>query len=85
MSEPHDRIIRASEIGQYVYCAYAWWLGSVRGIRSSHRREMAVGKVAHWRHGRQARAAALLTRLAWALLALALLVGTLWMRQLWVG
>ena len=50
MSEHRDRVIRASEIGRYIYCAHAWWLGSVRGLPSSRHREMAAGEVAHHRH-----------------------------------
>jgi hypothetical protein len=46
-----SHIIRASEIGQYAYCARAWWLGSMMGVPSSNGREMAQGKAMHWRHG----------------------------------
>lgn len=77
MTETTDRIIRASEIGQYIFCARAWWLGAVEGMPSAHREEMDAGESAHGRHGRQVRAAVILSRLAWALLALALLLAIL--------
>ena len=78
MSEQHDRVIRASEIGQYVYCARAWWLGSVRGLPSSHQREMAAGEAAHSRHGRGVRTSLGLSRLAYVVLLLAAVVGIVW-------
>lgn len=77
MEEATDRIIRASEIGQYLFCARAWWLGSVEGMPSAHREEMDAGENAHRQHGRRVRAAVILQRLAWALLALALFAALL--------
>ena len=75
----HCRVIRASEIGRYVYCARAWWLGSVEGLPSAHRREMAAGEMVHARHGRGVRASLWLSRLAYALLLLAAAVGVVWL------
>jgi CRISPR/Cas system-associated exonuclease Cas4 (RecB family) len=77
MKETADRIIRASEIGQYIFCARAWWLGAVEGVPSAHREEMDAGESAHRQHGRRVRAAVILSRLAWALLALALFLAVL--------
>jgi len=74
MDERRDRVIRASEIGRYVYCARAWWLGSVQGWPSARWRDMAQGTRAHQRHGRRVRAAVWMARLGYALLALALVV-----------
>jgi hypothetical protein len=48
-----DRIIRASEIGQYDFCARAWWLGSVEGLPPSNIHELQAGTVAHEQHGQQ--------------------------------
>jgi hypothetical protein len=45
-------IIRASEIGQYVFCHRAWWLGSVQGYQPVDDRLLAVGTQAHLQHGR---------------------------------
>ncbi|MCS7178195.1 MAG: hypothetical protein RML46_00895 [Anaerolineae bacterium] len=75
--ETTERIIRASEIGQYLFCARAWWLGSVEGLPSAAQEEMEAGEQAHRQHGRQVRAAIILSRLAWALLVLALLAAIL--------
>jgi len=80
-----DRVIRASEIGRYVYCARAWWLGSVIGLPSDHRREMADGESAHVRHGRRVRTSLGLRRLARAVLLLAAMVGIVWLAGRVVG
>jgi CRISPR/Cas system-associated exonuclease Cas4 (RecB family) len=73
------RVIRASEIGQYAYCARAWWLGSVQGQPSSHQREMTAGEMVHRRHGREVRMTTQLTLLAYILLAMAIILGVLWL------
>ena len=78
-SSEGDRIIRASEIGRYAYCARAWWLGSVRGLPSDHQREMALGEDVHLRHGQGVRASAALARLAYGVLLLAVVVGVVWL------
>ena len=79
MIDHHDRVIRASEIGRYTYCAHAWWLGNVQGLPSSHQKEMASGKVAHRRHGRGVRTSLWLSRLAYIALLLAAVVGVVWL------
>jgi hypothetical protein len=73
------RIIRASEIGQYAYCAHAWWMGSVEGLPSGHQREMAAGEATHQRHGQGVRTSLGLARLAYAVLLLAVVVGVVWL------
>ena len=74
-----NRVIRASEIGQYVYCARAWWLGSVQGLPSSRQQDMAAGEAAHAHHGRGVRASLGLSRLAYLTLLLAAVVGVVWL------
>lgn len=74
-----SRVIRASEIGHYVYCAHAWWLGNVEGLSSGHQREMAAGEAVHARHGWGVRASLWQSRLAYALLLLATIVGIVWL------
>jgi len=85
MGEGSDRVIRASEIGRYVYCAHAWWLGSVQGLPSAHEREMAAGEATHLRHGRGVRTSLRLSRLAYAVLLLAAVVGVAWLVSWLVG
>jgi len=78
MTDRHARVIRASEIGQYAYCARAWWLGSVQGRPSTHTQEMAAGEASHLRHGRGVRASLWMNRLAYVALLLAAVIGIVW-------
>jgi len=64
-------IIRASEIGQYEFCARAWWLSRVKGYPSSHAVAMADGRNAHWQHGLLVQRAGRVRILGWALLVAA--------------
>jgi hypothetical protein len=72
-----DRIIRASEIGQYEYCARAWWLGRVLGYRSHNVEEMTAGAEQHANHGQQVVSYHHWRRLAYFLMSLATVVGLL--------
>ena len=67
------RVIRASEIGEYVFCHRAWWLHQVQGEASANTRELAAGTARHAQHGRQVSLAAALRLLAVLLLLAALL------------
>jgi len=75
-------LIRASEIGQYIFCARGWWLERVKGYPSAHTREMAAGQVAHLEHGRVVLRYHRLQRWAYMLLALATLLGAAWLYSL---
>ncbi len=83
MAEKRERadtsLIRASEIGQYAYCAKAWWLSRVEGVQPSNLRQLEAGTAAHTRHGAQVVASALLARVALACLALGGLLAVIWL------
>jgi hypothetical protein len=68
------RIIRASEIGEYLYCRRAWWLHHVEGLASANVPVMAEGTEAHAGHGRLVGAAAALRSVALLLFGAAFLV-----------
>ncbi len=74
MAENKSRVIRASEIGEYVYCHRAWWLGHVAGAENANRTELDAGTERHRAHGQRVRAAAWLQRAALVLFALAVLL-----------
>ncbi len=69
-----DRIIRASEIGQYDFCAKAWWLGSIDGVQPSNIRELQAGTAAHEQHGRQVQRASQMQIAAFVLVGLGVVV-----------
>ena len=63
-------IIRASEIGQYVFCHRAWWLGTVQGYRPVNEAELSAGTQAHLQHGRTVAGSRRWNRVGYALLLL---------------
>ena len=70
-----NRIIRASEVGLYTYCARAWWLGRVEGYRPVNQAALEAGKSAHQAHGQAVVGYHRLRQAAYAVLGLALLAG----------
>ena len=45
-------MIRASEVGEYVYCARAWWLRRVAGEEPEGQARREAGTAMHAAHGR---------------------------------
>jgi CRISPR/Cas system-associated exonuclease Cas4 (RecB family) len=66
--------IRASEIGEYLYCRRAWWLRRELGVSSQNIRELAVGQEYHKAHGRLVARARYGRQAAVALLFLVVLI-----------
>ncbi len=66
-------VIRASEIGSYLFCRRAWWYRK-QGIQSENQAEMATGTELHRRHGRQVIAAGFLQTAGYAVLLVAVLL-----------
>jgi CRISPR/Cas system-associated exonuclease Cas4 (RecB family) len=67
-------IIRASEVGEYVYCARAWWLRRVLGLEPAGRERRERGSVLHRRHGRAVAGSRMLVLLGTALAVVAVLL-----------
>ena len=72
---PH--LIRASEIGSYLYCRRAWWYRK-QGVQSENQAELAAGTALHQRHGRKVLASMLLRGLAFLLVLAALVLLVAW-------
>jgi len=66
-------VIRASEIGNYLYCRRAWWYRK-QGIESENQTELATGTELHRQHGRQVLAAGFLQSLGYLLLLAAIVL-----------
>lgn len=66
--------IRASEIGNYVYCRRAWWLREARGLMPHNTRALEAGTQYHAAHGRGVLRARLSRTLAYGLFFLAFAV-----------
>lgn len=79
------RIIRASEVETFSYCARAWWLGPVQGRRPDDVRHLQAGQAAHEHHGWHVLFSTTLMRLAYLLLLLAGLAGAGWLFSLLVA
>jgi CRISPR/Cas system-associated exonuclease Cas4 (RecB family) len=45
-------LIRASEIGEYLYCSRAWWLRRVGGLIPEGAAQRELGVRRHQQHGR---------------------------------
>lgn len=68
-------MIRASEVGSYLYCRRAWWYRK-QGAESENQAELAGGTELHVQHGRKVLVAGLLQIAGYVLLlaAVAMLV-----------
>lgn len=65
-------VIRASEIGSYLYCRRAWRYRK-QGVESENQAELATGTELHRRHGRKTLSALLLRTLGMILLLVSIL------------
>jgi CRISPR/Cas system-associated exonuclease Cas4 (RecB family) len=73
---PRERLalIRVSEIGEYAYCARAWWLRRVAGLEPTGHERRELGVVMHQRHGRAVATSGLLIWIGAFLIIAALLL-----------
>ncbi len=66
-------VVRASEIGSYLYCRRAWWYRK-QGMESENKTELATGTELHRKHGRKVVAAGLLRTFGMILFLAALIL-----------
>ncbi len=72
------RTIRASEIAAFLYCERAWWYQK-RGEPSDNQAAMLAGSELHYQHGRAALQTSCLSALAYLLIALAIILVTIYL------
>jgi CRISPR/Cas system-associated exonuclease Cas4 (RecB family) len=75
-----ERWIKASELGEYLYCQRAWWY-RLKGFASAHAQELALGTAHHEQHGRRLRWVSWQRALAFVLIVLAILFSLLQFMQ----
>jgi CRISPR/Cas system-associated exonuclease Cas4 (RecB family) len=68
------RWIRASEIGEYEFCARSWWLARVLGVERENPQELAAGRTRHTRHGRSVALSAILQQIGLIIMLTAIVV-----------
>jgi len=64
------KVIRASDIGAYLYCRRAWWY-RLQGYTPENQAALEQGNQFHQSHGRQAYGTVIIRRLGYLLLLLA--------------
>ena len=67
------RLIRASEVGEYVFCHRAWWLRTVEKLVPESQARLQAGVANHQRHGLRVTLSQALLLSGIGLLAVALL------------
>ena len=67
------RVVRASEIGSYIYCRRAWWY-SRRGLKPSNTIDLQTGIDMHTLHGRRVLLIGWMRSLAFILLLTSLIL-----------
>lgn len=77
------RVIRASELGSFLFCARAWWYQQ-QGLPPQNQHQLTAGLQFHRQHGRRVLAARLLTALGWGLLLIALILITVALTIRWL-
>jgi hypothetical protein len=72
------RRVTASQVGQYAFCAHAWWLAAIEKREPAYQARLDAGQIAHERHGWDVTLARAGTRLALLLAAAAALALAAW-------
>ncbi len=82
---PRSRRVSASQVGQYAYCARAWWLAVVEKREPQNPALLDAGTSEHERHGWEVSLARGTSRLALALLGIAALGLIVWALSTSIG
>lgn len=74
MPKPRLPTIRASEIGEYVYCSRSWWYRRSCGLEPEGHERREHGTTLHRRHGQAVASSQVLLGLAGLLLAIGVIL-----------
>jgi CRISPR/Cas system-associated exonuclease Cas4 (RecB family) len=74
------KIIRASEIGTYLFCQRAWWY-QLKGYEPENNTELAGGLEIHARHSRRVMVNNCLQAVAYGVLLAAIITAVIWVIQ----
>jgi CRISPR/Cas system-associated exonuclease Cas4 (RecB family) len=80
-----QKLIRASEIGEYVYCARAWWLRTEGYEPTSGHQARQSGEQWHLKHGQAVMHAQRMRRLAASAGLLAIIITIIFLLFWWRG
>jgi CRISPR/Cas system-associated exonuclease Cas4 (RecB family) len=72
-----DDWIRASELGEYLYCRRSWWLRRVKGYRPNNTPQRTTGDTYHQQHYERVQQSENLTRAVTIFMALLLTISAL--------
>lgn len=75
---PRGRRVTASQVGQYAYCARAWWLGAIEGHVPAELEGLDRGIRVHERHGWHVSLSRLIRHMALLILAAAAISALAW-------
>ena len=73
-----DKWIRASEIGDYLYCKRSWFMKHQQGVQSNNVHEMAAGTRHHERHAHWVGRSRMAQKLGFVLIMMAAAFFALW-------
>jgi hypothetical protein len=75
---PRAKRVTASQIGQYAYCARAWWLGAIEGHVPADLEALDRGRRVHEHHGWRVSVARLIRRAGLLVLGAAAISALVW-------
>lgn len=65
-------------MSQYAYCAKAWWLGAIEGVKPTNVHDLEAGSLMHTQHGRAVAVAGWAQRAAIGLMLIGIALAVIW-------
>ena len=77
------KVVKASELGTYLYCRRAWWYRR-QGIESINQTELQAGELFHDQHSSKVWQSSLLQLAGWAFVILAMIFFVIYITLSWL-